>query len=139
MVDFNKLTESDRHKRSYRDAGNELTNQSVEIDGAVEGSFSPSGLRTAFKITTMNVTDTASAMPASPLTDRNALVIHNLDTLETLYLGNSGVTADRTLGTDAGYEIQPGSFFNFDITDDIIIYGIAESGKTIKIKVLEIA
>lgn len=139
MVDFADKTTSDKHAQSFRDAGSDLTRQAVEVEGTVEGSFAPSGLRNALKVTTMNITDTAGAIPATALTDRNAITIHNLDVTETIYVGNSDVEADRDLGTTAGWEILPGSFLNFDITDDITLYGIAESGKTVKIKVMEIS
>jgi hypothetical protein len=88
----------------------------------------------------MQVTDTATLLPAAALADRNAISIVNLSGADTLYIGEAAtVTADRALGVTAGWEVGPGESFNVDITDDIAIYGVAEAGKTITIKVLEIS
>lgn len=111
----------------------------VSVDGAVEGSFTPSGLKTELKVTTMNVGDTAVAIPATALTDRNAISLHNLDGVNTIYLGGATVTAGQAIGTTAGWELPAGGYFNTDITDDITLYAIADAGQTVKIKVLEIA
>lgn len=98
-----------------------------------------SGLANDFVTTTMNVTDIAAPVPASALSSRVALTITNLDGVETLYLGKSTVTADRAIGTTAGWEVGPNESFNVDISDALVLYGIAEAGKTILIKVLEIS
>ena len=102
-------------------------------------SSSPSGLAKDFVITTMDVTDVATAIPASNLADRVAMSITNLDGVETLYLGKITVTADRVLGTTSGWEVGAGESFNVDISDALTIYGRTEAGKTIRIKVLEIS
>jgi len=109
------------------------------IPDQVNTSAYPAGLTNAFRITTMTVPDTATALPATPLTDRVAISVTNLDATEILYIGNSDVTADRALGTTAGWEVGPGESFNVDVTDSIIIYGRAEASQTILIKVLEIS
>ena len=108
-------------------------------EGPITGTFSPSGLSVDFRITTMNVPDTATAIPAVALADRVAMSITNLDAVEILYLGKITVTADRVLGTTAGWEVGPGESFNVDIADSIVIYGRAEATKTILVKVLEIS
>ena len=99
----------------------------------------PAGLHVAIKITTMLVGDTQSALPATPLSQRNAMVVTNLDLTEILYVGPTGVTADAVVGTTSGHEVNPGEGFQLDIQDDIILYGIAPTGKTIKVKVTELA
>lgn len=99
----------------------------------------PSGLATDFRITTMTVPDTATAIPATALSNRVALSITNLDAVEVLYLGKSTVTADQAIGTTAGWEVGPSESFNVDIADSLVIFGRAETGKTILIKVLEIS
>lgn len=110
------------------------------LGGTVSGTFTPSGLFTAGKITTMNVTDSAIALPSTPLSGRNSLSLTNLSLTDTLYIGfSTGVTANRTIGINAGWEVGPQEGFNLDIQDDIIIYGITETGKTILIKVMELA
>ena len=106
----------------------------------INGDIKPTGLSTALKTTTMNIGDTAVKLPATALANRNAISVHNKDSVETLYIGDSNsVTADSVVGITSGWEIGPQEFINFDITDDIDLYGIAPSGKTILIKVMEIA
>lgn len=102
-------------------------------------STSPSGLANDFRVTTMNVTDVAAAIPAIALASRVAMSITNLDVAEVVYLGKATVTANQVLGITAGWEVGPGESFNVDISDALVIYGIAEAGKTILIKVLEIS
>jgi len=106
---------------------------------SVSGSVSTSGLTTEIKVTTLDITDTAGALPATALTDRNALSVHNKHATETLYIGPATVTADSSTGTTSGWEVGPGAFVSFDITDSIILYGRAESGQTIQVKITEIA
>lgn len=115
----------------------------VDGDGnlltSATGEFSLTGLSVAIKTTTMNVGDTATAIPATPLTGRNSITIVNYSTTEILYIGNITVTADRVVGITSGYEVNPGEGFNLDITEDIVLYGRAETGQTILIKVTEVA
>ena len=100
----------------------------------------PQGIAGPFLITTMQVGDTATALPASPLTDRKAFAIANLSEVNTLYVGpTNSVVASRALGTSAGWEIGPGETANFDYDDAVSVFGIVESGKTIIIKIFESA
>ena len=105
----------------------------------VTGEFTPTGLMVEIKITTLDVGDTESALPATALSGRNSIVVHNTDLVETLYVGPTGVTADNVVGTTSGHEIGPRETFALDIQDDIVLYGIAPTGKTIRVKVTEVA
>lgn len=108
--------------------------------GSITGEFTPTGLKVEGKVTTMLVTDTVTAIPLLPLSERNSISLTNLSTIDTLYVGfHTGITADQALGTTAGWEVGPQEGFNLDIQDDVILYGITETGKTIKIKVMELA
>lgn len=110
------------------------------IGGTVTGELTASGLTTAGKITTMNISDTAVAIPSSPLADRNSLALTNLSNVDTIYIGfSTSVTADQNLGLTAGWEVGPNEGFNLDIKDTILIYGITETGKTVRVKVMELA
>lgn len=114
--------------------------EALRVTGSFTGEFSPSGLHVAFKVTTMDVVDSsASPLPAIPLVGRNSLVVHNKSTMDILYVGSSTLTADNVIGTTSGHEVNPGETFAIDIQDDIILYGRAETGKTIRVKVTEIA
>lgn len=111
----------------------------VNVKANFSGTIRPSGLNVGFRITTMEIGDTATAIPTSPFSQRNSLSVVNLSDNDVLYIGNSDVTADRVLGTTSGWEVNPAESFNVDITDSIILYGIAPTGKTITVKVIEIA
>jgi hypothetical protein len=113
----------------------------VAVKETVGSTFTPAGLRTAIKVTTMDVTSAAAlALPATALTDRNSLVVHNATTgAEILYVGPSNVTADNVVGTTSGHEVGPGETFAVDIQDNIILYGRAASGETVRVKITEVA
>jgi hypothetical protein len=98
-----------------------------------------SGLTGAIKMTTLSVGDVALPLPATPLTSRKSLVINNLDQDETLYIGDSGVTADRVIGTTAGQEVGPGESIQIDAGPTLLVYGRVETGKSIIVKVMEIS
>lgn len=110
----------------------------VRIIGDLSGEFSSSGLKVAMRVTTMNVTSTATPIPATALTGRNSIAIENFSN-ETIYVNQTAlVTADRALGTTAGHEIPAGNGFNLDITDDIILHAIVATGPAL-VKVTELA
>jgi hypothetical protein len=98
-----------------------------------------SGLSKDFKITTIEITDTPSKIPPDPLDDRNSLTFRNLSETEILFFGKSDVEAVRTVGGKGGYEVPPTDGFNTDIKNNLELYGVAETGKTIIVKVLETA
>lgn len=115
------------------------TNNQVIVRTSSKGTFSTSGLSKELKITTMDITDTATKLPTSALADRNALSIHNKSSTEILYIGNSDVEANNDLGTTAGWEVPAGQKENIDLKNDIEIYAIAPTGKTIRVKIMELA
>jgi hypothetical protein len=127
--------------------GTDYTGDKVALDvnvmggtSTVTGTLSISGLNIAGRNTTMNVPDTATAIPATPLTDRNAITVTNLSGVDTLYVGfDSSVTADSVIGTTSGFPVGPQQGFNLDITENVILYAIAPTGKTIKIIITELA
>jgi hypothetical protein len=94
----------------------------TKITDAIEGSFSPSGLRTAGKITVVELTDSEwRPLPATALSDRNAIAIQN----------KSGVEMKINYTNTVGYEgivIENNGERFYDITDEIIIYGRLTSG-----------
>ena len=105
------------------------------------GEFSLQGLSNDLQITTFNVGDTEVKLPPSPLSGRNFLIIVNKSTVDTLYIGKSGVVAGDALGTTSGFEIPAGESFNIAIKDvaAVELYGIAQAGKTILVKAFEVS
>lgn len=88
---------------------------------------------------TLQVTDTASKIPNTPRENRNTLAIQNFSTTDTIYIGtSSSVTAGRNIGsTTDGWEIGPLETWNDLVTEDVDIWAITDTGKTVLIKVLE--
>ena len=117
-------------------------NDYVQVRTSAKGTFTPQGLKTALLTTTQEIGSTAVALPATVLANRNSLIIHNKSTVDTLYVGNSNVTADTPVSFPDitwGTEIPPNSFLNWDVASAITLYGRAETGKTILVKITEIA
>jgi len=115
----------------------DITGDKRALDVAVkEGEFTQQGLDTG-KVTTLTVTTTATLLPATAATNRNAIAIQNF-TGATLFIGfNSSVTADRIAGTTSGYELADGGEARFDVTDTATIFGILAAGSGV-IKVVEL-
>lgn len=103
------------------------------------GEFVFAGLSQAIKVTTMEVMDTPTLIPSLALMDRNSISIQNKSSTEILFLGPFSVEANSTIGGNGGWEVPPQEAFNFDVKNVIPVYGIAPSGKTIIVKVLEMA
>ena len=116
----------------------------VIIRKSASGEFSSSGVKIGWRNTTVLVTDVASELPI--FDNRNGSSIHNKSENETLYLGpDNTVTADTVVGTTSGMEVSPKNRANFDIKDKdddanpIKIWAIAPTGKTILVKITELA
>lgn len=98
----------------------------------------PSGLRTALRTTTLQISTTAIKLPATPLANRNSISIFNKSETETIYIGQDNtVTADTVAGVTSGWEIPPLGTLNVDITDEVELWGITTG--TFLIKILELA
>lgn len=119
---------------------NDPTNNNLDtMRTTAKGTFSPTGLSTDWIITTLDVTDTATLLPATALVGRNALSIYNTSETDFVFIGKSNVTADNVVGTTSGWDLPPKGYMNFDVKDNISIYAIAETGKTIRVKIMELA
>ena len=105
----------------------------------IAGTLSQSGLSENLLITTLVVGDTATLLPASSLTNRKSVNIHNTSATITLYVGNSDVTADTVVGITSGWEVPPKSRKFIDLAKAIDIYGRCPSGESATIKVEEVA
>lgn len=92
------------------------------------------GMNTAIKITNTTVTTTATQLPATPLTNRNSMIVFNRDPIEPIYVGDNTVT---TSGANEGWIVDAGSYFSIDITDDVNLYFIAN--ETVNVKIMELA
>lgn len=108
------------------------------IGGVVTGNFTSSGLSTGLSVSEITVTDVATAIPNIPLANRNGMSIriwNPNDTSVVVYIGGAAVTAAN------GYPRMHGEEFQIDVKDNnaVKIYGICESGKSCKVRILEVA
>lgn len=103
---------------------------------SLSGTFSMSGLRKRLKMTNMTVGDSAIAIPAVALSQRNSIIVENRDSVESVFIGEADVTAS---GAFEGWQLSPTSFYSTDITDAIVLYAIAPAGKSVVIKIMELA
>jgi hypothetical protein len=105
------------------------------IPNNITGTFTPSGLRVRMKVTNMIVTDIVTPLPLTSLASRNSIIIENKG-LDPIFIGEMGVTS---IGINEGWEISASAFFSTDVTDAIVIYAIAPTGKSVNVKILELA
>lgn len=100
---------------------------------SISGVINVSGLTIAGRITEVTINDaTWTALPATPLTNRNAMSIQNRSGVEIK------LNYDNTVATYFGVVITNNGERMYDITDDIIIYAKSSSG-TVNIVVEEIS
>jgi len=110
--------------------------RNVQIGG---GNVTPGGVRNAIRNSVIQITDSATAIPITALSPRNSYTLHNKSDEDTIYIGNSDVTADTVVGSNtSGYELDPGSRLNVDIAETVTLYGRCESGKSAILKVMEL-
>lgn len=97
------------------------------------GTFSRTGLSVSGKVTIVSInTSTWTALPATALTDRNAISIQNQSD-ETIK-----VNYDTGVSGFVGMEIPAGGERFYNITDDVVIYA-KSSSTTVSIAVEEVA
>ena len=78
----------------------------------------------------VSVGTSATALPASALAARRALIVYNNGS-STIYLGPAGVS------TSGGFPLLPGQSVSLEV-GALVIYGIVASG-TVEARVMEIA
>jgi len=111
----------------------------IKVRTTATGTFTPSGLSTDFKTTTLLVGDTETALPTTPIVGRVSISIRNLSSSNSVYIGLTGVTAGDGISTTNGWNLDPNSSFNMDLAADIVIYGICTGGNTAIVKIAEVS
>lgn len=117
-----------------------IPGDSTEYQVRTTGDYSQAGLKNALKTKCFLVTDTETPIPPTALTDRNTILFRNHSTVNTVFIGPSGVTADRVIDSDlSGFEVDPNSTFSIDVKANptTLMYAICETGKTALCKTLE--
>ena len=79
--------------------------------------------------TAVTVTTTATAIPATALAGRRAMMVRNNGSV-TVYLGDSTVTSTN------GFPLSPGEEKSYELGPPVTLYGITASG-TADVRVLE--
>lgn len=114
--------------------GEAVSKLRVFLDNFV-AEFVPSGLKNAGRHTEVTVNDSSwTALPATPLTDRNAIAIQNNNKFNIKINYSNSVTGyvGMTIRGNGGER-------QYDIKDTIVIYAKAESGKSGTIDVEELS
>ena len=98
-------------------------NTEYRLRTTATGTFTPTGLTTGGlgTLVTLN-SSTWTALPATALTDRNAISIQNQSGIEIKINYGSGIVGY------VGAIIQAGGERAYDVTDSIILYGKSASG-----------
>lgn len=106
----------------------------VNIVNPIQTEVSLTGLSLDIETTAVTVTDVATPLPATALTDRNGMTVKVVGP-ETVYIGNSSVTVAN------GFPLLQGESFNIDIRDNpsVQLYGICAAGKTCAVRIFEVA
>ncbi len=119
-----------------RDLPAEISDEPVDVvvtSGSITGTFTPSGLTIGGRITVVSINSTTwTALPATPLANRNAVAIQNESG------GLVKVNYDSAAVGFVGMTIFDDGERQYDITDDILIYAKSASG-TVNVTVEEIA
>lgn len=103
-------------------------------EGAVSGSFTPSGLSNAIKTQSVTVTDVAAPIPGTVLVGRNSVGFRNMGP-SIVYFGDSSVTVG------GGWPKFVDEEFHVDITDDtnVQVYAVCDTGQTSEVRIIEVA
>jgi hypothetical protein len=121
-----RTTVQDREWDKFTLDDDGLTAVRTKTTGTLTGTIRPSGLNIGGRVSEVTINSASwTALPATPLTDRNALAIQNVSGQDIKINFDSGVAGF------VGMVIGDGSERTYDITDDIIIYAKSSSGSAV--------
>jgi hypothetical protein len=109
----------------------------VRVRTSAEGTFTPTGLKNALKVTNQIVTDVVTPIPIVPLSNRNAMSLYNKGQFP-IYIGNSDVTSSIDEEFE-GWIIDANGYMSYDITDNIVLYAVTDPGKSSRLKIKELS
>ena len=99
---------------------------------AQEVSIAP--LDYGIKQTIVTISNTATAIPTTALKGRKTLLIKNLSSSVTVYIGSSTVTANEE--NTGGFPLQYQESLSVDLGENTTLYGICASSA--KVSILEV-
>ena len=121
------------HISTLEKAKFDLDGNHVRIRTTATGTFAPTGLKTGGKVTEVALSNSSwTALPATSLTNRNAISIQNRSGTEIK------INYDNSVSGYVGIIIDDGGERFYDITDSIVIFAKAQGG-TPTINIEEIA
>lgn len=95
-------------------------------EGTLTGEIVPSGLKNGGRVTEVTINSAGwTALPATALTDRNAIGVQNLSGQEIK------INFDNSVSGYIGMVVADGSERQYDITDAIIVYARSQSGTAV--------
>jgi hypothetical protein len=113
----------DREYQKFDLNGSGETAVRTITEGTLTGNIQPSGLQNAGLVTEVVIDDTNwTPLPATALTDRNAIVVQNLSGKEIKINYSSSVPGY------VGVVVSDGSERAYDIKDSIVLYGKVAPG-----------
>ena len=116
-------------------AGNKTALDVAIKEGSVSGTFTPSGLQNGGLITKVTLSTVAwTALPATPLANRNAMSVQNRSGQSVYINYDNGLPIDPSISV----LIPPGGERQYDVKDSIIIYAFC-SGVAVDVQVEEIS
>ena len=139
MADNVGYTEGSGKTIAADDVGGAL-HQRMKISIGADGSASdlarePSPVANgSCKPTKVNVTSTPASL-VTALTNRCQIIVQNRDTANSLYIGDSTVTAS---GATGGIEVMPGGSITLNLGPGVALYAVTDSA-TVEARVLELA
>lgn len=115
-------------------------NVRVRTSADVTGTITPSGLQNGGLNTTVLITDTATKLPVTALSDRNSILLKNESQTTYVRLGfDNTVIAELAVGNLTGKKLDPEDEFNVDIKDTVELWAIAPSGESALIQIMELS
>ena len=114
---------NDREQQKFEDVAGQVTVRTKVVSGTITAAYAPSGLRNGGRISFVTVNSTSwTALPLSPLSDRNGMSIQNQSNVEI---------AIQYVDTDPlyrGIKLAPNAERFYDIKDTIILSCKSSSG-----------
>ena len=112
-----------------------VVGEKVGLDTTIVGGIiTPTGLRTGLFTQTVTITDVASKVPATALTNRNNITIRVWGE-KIVYFGDSSVTSST------GYPKFQYEEISMDLKDDaaVEVWAVCAAGESCVLKIMEIA
>jgi hypothetical protein len=114
---------NDREQQKFEEVAGQVTVRTKVVSGTITAAYAPSGLRNSGRLSFVTLNSTSwTALPATPLPDRNGISIQNQSNVEIR------IQYENTDPLYRGVKLSPDAERFYDIKDTIIVYAKAASG-----------